>query len=296
MARLARLVVPGLPHHVTQRGNRRQRTFFCDEDYAAYLDLMADWCQERASPIWAYCLMPNHVHLIAVPRSEDGLARAVGEAHRRYTRRVNFREKWRGYLWQGRFASFVMDEAHLLAAARYVELNPVRAGLVASASEWPWSSARSHLSGRDNRLVQVGPMLAMIADWRAFLDSATPEEQLGDLREHTQTGHPLGSATFVEHLEQTTGRILRPGKTGPPVEITQTTINGSCPWIELRIDGIDGLDDTIFDPSYGTLVEKTDGRSVEQKYEDLNIVQVLLDPNNWIDDPSGLPYWVSFTP
>ena len=99
-------------------------------------------------------------------------ARAVGETHRRYTRRVNFREKWRGYLWQGRFASFVMDEPHLLAAARYVELNPVRAGLVASASEWPWSIARCHLSGRDNRLVQVGPMLAMIADWRGFLSTA----------------------------------------------------------------------------------------------------------------------------
>ena len=129
MARLARLVVPGLPHHVTQRGNRRQQTFFCEEDYAAYVELMADWCKERGVEIWGYCLMPNHVHLIAVPRSEEGLARAVGEAHRRYTRRINFREKWRGYLWQGRFASFVMDEPYLLAAARYVELNPVRAGL-----------------------------------------------------------------------------------------------------------------------------------------------------------------------
>ena len=126
MARLARFVVPGLPHHITQRGNRRQQTFFCDEDYAAYVELMADWCQERGVEIWAYCLMPNHIHLIAVPQSEDGLGRAIGEAHRRYTRRINFREKWRGYLWQGRFASFVMDEPHLLAAARYVELNPVR--------------------------------------------------------------------------------------------------------------------------------------------------------------------------
>ena len=130
MARLARLVIPGLPHHVTQRGNRRQQTFFNDGDYAAYLELMAEWCREEGVEIWGYCLMPNHVHLIAVPKTEDGLRRAIGEAHRRYTRRINFREKWRGYLWQGRFASFIMDEPYLLAAARYVELNPVRAKLV----------------------------------------------------------------------------------------------------------------------------------------------------------------------
>ena len=147
MARLARLVVPGLPHHVTQRGNRRQQTFFNDGDYAAYVELMSEWCREEGVQIWAYCLMPNHVHLIAVPKTENGLRRAVGEAHRRYTRRINFREKWRGYLWQGRFASFIMDEAYLLAAARYVELNPVRAELVPNAEEWPWSSAQGAFVG-----------------------------------------------------------------------------------------------------------------------------------------------------
>lgn len=208
------MVVPGLPHHVTQRGNRRQQTFFNDDDYSAYLELMAEWCDEHGVEIWAYCLMPNHVHLIAVPQSEDGLRRAIGEAHRRYTRRINFREKWRGYPWQGRFASFVMDEPYLLAAARYVEWNPVRASLVADAAEWPWSSARAHLSGRDDRLVQVAPMLAMIHDWRAFLDSAIPEQQMQSLRDHGRTGRPLGDATFVERLEQIVGRILRPRKPG----------------------------------------------------------------------------------
>ena len=214
MARLARLVVPGLPHHITQRGNRRQQTFFNDEDYAAYVELMAEWCGEHGVEIWAYCLMPNHVHMIAVPQSEDGLRRAIGEAHRRYTRRINFREKWRGYLWQGRFASFVMDEPYLLAAARYVEWNPVRANMVADAAEWPWSSARAHLSGRDEQLVKVGPMLAMIHDWRAFLDSAIPEGQLQALRDHGRTGRPLGDASFIERLEKLVGRILRPRKPG----------------------------------------------------------------------------------
>ena len=189
------------------------------EDYAAYVELMADWCKERGVEIWAYCLMPNHVHLIAVPHSEHGLGRAVGEAHRRYTRRINFREKWRGYLWQGRFASFVMDEPYLLAAARYVELNPVRAGLVGDAADWPWSSARSHLSGRNDRLARVSPLLAMIADWGGFLNSAIREEEIRDLREHARTGCPLGDGTFVDRLEQAVGRILRPRKSGRPSKL-----------------------------------------------------------------------------
>ena len=219
MARLARLVVPGLPHHVTQRGNRRQQTFFREDDYAAYVELMAEWCGRRGVEVWAYCLMPNHVHLIAVPQSKDGLARAIGEAHRRYTRRINFREGWRGYLWQGRFASFVMDEPYLLAAARYVELNPVRAGLVVDAADWPWSSARSHLSGHEDRLVRVAPLLEMLTDWRGFLNSAIPEEELGDLREHARTGYPLGKATFLDRLEKAAGRLLRPRKAGRPPKL-----------------------------------------------------------------------------
>jgi len=215
MARLARVVIPGLPHHVTQRGNRRQQTFFNDADYAAYLELMGDWCREKGVEIWGYCLMPNHTHLIAVPSSEDGLRWAIGEAHRRYTRRINFREKWRGYLWQGRFASFVMDEPYLLAAARYVELNPVRAQLAAHAADWPWSSARAHLSGRDDGLVKVAPLLARIADWNAFLQSVVPEEELREMRGHGRTGRPLGDETFLERLERLAGRALKPHKRGP---------------------------------------------------------------------------------
>ena len=158
MARLARVVVPGLPHHITQRGNRRQQTFFCDEDYEYYLELMGQWCTVHQVEIWAYWLMPNHVHLIAVPRSPDGLRLAIGEVHRRYTRMVNFREGWRGHLWQGRFASFVLDEPYVLTAARYVELNPVRAGLVKAPSRYRWSSAAAHVRGKDDALVQVAPL------------------------------------------------------------------------------------------------------------------------------------------
>jgi putative transposase len=204
-----------MPHHITQRGNRRQQTFFNEDDYAAYLELMAEWCREEGVEIWSYCLMPNHVHLIAVPKTEDGLRRAIGEAHRRYTRRINFREKWRGYLWQGRFASFIMDEAYLLAAARYVELNPVRAKLVDRAHQWPWSSAKAHLKGSDDRLVKVKPLLAMAGDWKAFLRSAIAEEELRDLREHGRTGRPLGSSSFLDRLESLVGRVLKRQKPGP---------------------------------------------------------------------------------
>ena len=127
MARIARIVAPGYPHHITQRGNRRQRTFFNESDYSAYIDLMAEWCERCGVEIWGYCLMPNHTHLIARPEKIDSLSSAIGEAHRRYSRMINFREGWRGYLWQGRFSSFVMDEAHLIASIRYIERNPVRA-------------------------------------------------------------------------------------------------------------------------------------------------------------------------
>jgi putative transposase len=216
MARLARVVIAAMPHHVTQRGNRRQQTFFNDGDYAAYLELMAEWCGQEGVDIWGYCLMPNHVHLIAVPVTEQALRRAIGEAHRRYTRRINFREKWRGYLWQGRFASFVMDEPYLLAAARYVELNPVRARLVQTAAEWRWSSARAHLSGCDDCLVKVAPLLAMVPDWQGLLDSALPEDQLKEFRRHGRTGRPLGNESFVERLEALVGRVLKLQKGGRP--------------------------------------------------------------------------------
>ena len=178
MPRIARVVAPGLPHHVTQRGNRRQRTFFCDEDFEAYIELMAEWCSHCGVEVWSYCLMPNHAHLIVVPDSEDGLRRGIGEAHRRYTRRVNFRKRWRGHLWQGRFASYVLDEQYLLAAARYVEMNPVKAGLVRRPWRYRWSSAAAHLKGRDDGLVRVDPLLELAGDWNKFLAKPTEPNRI----------------------------------------------------------------------------------------------------------------------
>ena len=214
MARIARVIAPGLPHHVTQRGNRRQATFFCDEDFQIYIDLMAHWCAKYHVDIWAWCLMPNHVHLIAVPTDDAGLARAIGEAHRRYTRHVNFRHDWRGHLWQERFASFPMDEAHLLAAARYIEMNPVAANLVSDPGQYPWSSAKAHLNDQDDGLVNRAPLLDLVSDWQSFLKLSN-EEELEILHKHEKTGRPLGNLSFVESIEVLLARTLRPLPPGP---------------------------------------------------------------------------------
>jgi putative transposase len=215
MARIARVVAAGLPHHITQRGNRRQETFFSEEDYREYLGLMAEWTKICDVDVWAYCLMPNHVHMILVPQSPDGFYKALGEMHRRYTRMINFRHGWRGHLWQGRFSSFVMDEKHLLAASRYIEMNPVRAHLVKTPWDYPWSSAKAHLHGMDDSVVNVRPLLEMVGDWKTFIESAIDENEYTTLRRHEKTGRPLGDVPFVKSLELALGRILSKQKPGP---------------------------------------------------------------------------------
>jgi len=190
-------------------------TFFSDADYREYLYLMAEWCNRCKVQIWSYCLMPNHVHLIAVPESEDGLRRAIGEAHRRYTRYINFQKKWKGHLWQGRFSSFPMDEQYLIATSRYIELNPVRAGIVRKPENYKWSSATAHLQKEDDILVKVKPLLAIISDWRDLLARDLSEEEYETLRRHERTGRPLGTDAFLTRLEKQTGRFLFKKKPGP---------------------------------------------------------------------------------
>ena len=215
MARLARLVIPGEAHHVTQRGNRRERVFFEDSDYRVYRSLVAQAARASGVAVWAYCLMPNHVHFVMVPRDEDGLRGAFAEAHRRYTARINSRHQWTGHLWQGRFSSVVMDEAHLWAAVRYVTLNPVRAGLVTRAADWPWSSAQAHLAGRDDEILTAGPILERVGDFTAYLAEADDAEAIAALKRSYATGRPVGGKEWLSALEARTGRNLAPRKRGP---------------------------------------------------------------------------------
>ncbi len=214
MPRLPRIVAPGVPHHVTQRGNRKQQTFFRASDYFVYRSLMREQCRRREVEIWAYCLMPNHVHWILSPTTSSGLALAVGEAHRRYTLMVNRRRGWKGYLWQGRFASFPMEETHLYHGARYVLMNPVRAGLVQRAEEWQFSSARAHLTGRPDGIVDLGPLEGLVDDWPTFLSEDLDFENAERLRRHQRTGRPLGSEAFLRRLEPIAGRMLLPRRAG----------------------------------------------------------------------------------
>jgi putative transposase len=208
-------VVPGFPHHITQRGGRRQQTFFDRADYRAYIDLLAARKADVGVDIWAYCLMPNHVHLIAVPNHEDSFGNLFRTVHRQYALQTNAVHDWRGHLWQERFHSFVMDEPHLLAALRYVELNPVRAGLCTNAGDWPWSSARAHLYFLSDKLVSPSPACRQIGDWQEFLAQHDAPDVVDQLRAHTRTGRPAGEEHFIEKLESITGKRLKAQRPGP---------------------------------------------------------------------------------
>jgi putative transposase len=189
--------------------------FFSDADYEVYKTLLAEGCRIAHTAVLAYCLLPDRVHMILVPRDEDGLRAALGESHRRYTRKINDREGWRGFLWQGRFASCPMDTAHLPACACYVELSPVQAKLVKRPRDWRWSSARAHLLGRDDELVRVQPLLERVPGWRDYLAQGVSDDERETIRTHESTGRPLGSPAFVTRLEKRLGRTLARQKPGP---------------------------------------------------------------------------------
>lgn len=215
MPRIARVVIPDLPHHIVQRGNRRQKVFFSDQDRQFYMRLLKKYGDEAGVTYWAYCLMDNYVHLVAVPKSPESFTKGLGAAHWKYTLTINIREDWKGYLWQGRFFSCPLDGRYLIAAMRYVECNPVRAGLVARAEDYPWSSAHAHILKQKDPLIRNCAMQDEIKDWAGFLSKAVPECETNNLRRNTMTGRPAGDQDFVERLERITGRVLKIMKRGP---------------------------------------------------------------------------------
>jgi len=215
MARLARLVVPGIPHHVTQRGNGGGQTFFGDDDYAVYRELLAQGCRAAGVAVWAWVLMPNHVHLILTPSDADGLRRALAPAHRRFAGHVNARLGRTGHFWQGRFGAVAMDEAHLAAALRYVALNPVRARLVERPQDWRWSSVHAQLGGHGDGITAVEAVSERFPDFAALIAPGPDPEAFDRLRQAESIGRPLGDDSFIGSLEERTQRILRRGKRGP---------------------------------------------------------------------------------
>jgi len=185
MPRTARIVIPNTPHHIIQRGNRKQDVFFCDDDYRIYLSLLKEKCEGSKTDILAYCLMANHVHLILRPQNEDGL-RMIGESHRLYTRYINRKMDWSGYLWQGRFGSYPMDEPYLYNALRYVELNPVFAGLCTHPCDYRWSSARQRIQNTENKDLKVKPVTDMIDDWEPYWQEGMIKyQEMQDVEENT---------------------------------------------------------------------------------------------------------------
>ena len=213
------MVAVGAPHHITQRGNNQQDVFLFDDDRRRYLDTLRRECARRDVALLGYCLMSNHVHLVAVPNRADGLAKALGQTHQLHAQWFNRRYQRNGHLWQNRFYSCALGRSHLRLALSYVDLNPVRAGMVPEASGYPWSSARAHIEGHDE-----GGLLEMslwrevcpLADWADVLRQREGEDSPGKLREATKTGRPWGDEKFIEDLEKRVGRKLGAGTPGRP--------------------------------------------------------------------------------
>jgi len=214
ISRIPRVVIPDCPHHIVQRGNRRQRVFFHDDDRRYYLHLLKKFGQLEGITYWGYCLMDNHVHLIALPRHAESLSKGLGLAHWKYSVAINLRNEWKGYLWQGRFYSCPLEGQYLFAAIRYIELNPVRAGIVKKAEDYPWSSAQAHVHNTPDALLERNTLMESNTDWNDFLAQGTLDQEIRMLRLHSASGRPLGDEKFIIALEKMTGRTLRPKKGG----------------------------------------------------------------------------------
>lgn len=212
MPRFRRIITPGLPYHVTQRGNYRERVFLSPGDPEAYLSLLHAYTKRFGLLLFAYCLMPNHVHLIILPTTRDGPHRALRAVHCQYAQRIHRMRAVSGHLWQGRYRACALDSVHFVNAVRYTELNPVRAGLVARAEDYPWSSAAAHCGRRADPLLEPAEsssLLKGITDWRGWLAQGVPEDCLNTLRRHAPRDLPCGSDEFVTRLEESAGRCLR---------------------------------------------------------------------------------------
>ncbi|MBU0899935.1 transposase [bacterium] len=220
MARIARIIIPDIPYHLTQRGNYRQTVFRSEDDREQYLLWIREYSKRYGVKIWAYCLMDNHVHFIVVPEGSESIARLFNQAHMRYSQYFNRKIGQRGHLWQGRFYSCPLDGVHLYTAIRYVERNPVRTGLVERAEDYPWSSALSHVKGiTDSLLSNDLPLVKEIVDWKGYLSCNDDEIMITQIRRCSSTGRPAGDKNFGIRLEGLLGRILMAKPIGRPKKV-----------------------------------------------------------------------------
>jgi putative transposase len=221
MARLARSTILGFPHHVIQRGNYDQPVFESEADYRRYLSWLQEYTVHYAVDVWAYCLMPNHVHFVCVPKAEEALARAFNTLHMRYAQYFNGKRSLRGHLWRARFMSCVLDESSVREEVRFVENNPVRIKLVERAEDYLWSSARAHVMGELDPVLSDGCFLTSeIRDWHAYLEGRGDEAVVGRARARLRTGRPAGDSEFVRMLERVVGRRLEALPRGRPRKVT----------------------------------------------------------------------------
>jgi putative transposase len=211
MQHTARIDIPKLPCHITQRGSDRYNVFQDDEDRLKYLSWVDEYSKKYHLSIFAYCLMDNHVHFIVTPQKEDTMIGVLGIAHIRYSQYINKKKKVSGSLWQGRFYSCTLNNSHLMAAIRYVEKNPVRAGIVKNAWEWKWSSAATHI-GEANQMIHLEDITNLIdvstESWKQYLDSNENEEDINDIRKHTLLGFPLGTASSSVKPDKKVERLI----------------------------------------------------------------------------------------
>ena len=216
MPRFARVVLPGVPLHITQRGIRRFDVFRDDSDRQVYIHLLRESSRRFHLRICAYCLMSTHIHLVAIPDGKDSVWRSFHRCHGAYATQFNMKYEFCGHLWQARPFSCALDEAHLWAAIRYVERNPVRAGLVDCAVDYPWSSAAAHCGLRPDPLLDSEWIArSEIRDWREWLSEDNQRGVNQRLRDKTFTGRPCGDDMFVQEAERLLHRHLAPQRPGP---------------------------------------------------------------------------------
>jgi len=219
MPRLARSVFANIPHHITQRGNKREDVFFTDEDRLFYLELLKLYCKKHEVSILVYCLMTNHVHLVLTPHSKEGLQQVLKPLHMRYSQYINKINGWNGHLWQGRFFSSPLDDAYTWSTIRYVERNPVQVGMVVKAEEYRWSSAAAHCGLKESSLLATLPssMSGVSQDnWSEWL--ALPEKQSIEkiIERNVEKGLPCGGSAFIDQLELVAKKSLRFKPQGRP--------------------------------------------------------------------------------